>query len=570
MKHSDQHITSHHGSILAGILLWSVPLLLIVPNIILDFTEIHYTACERAINVLLPAGIYLLLMSAWRRNGITTFCLLPVMVLCAFQIVLLFLYGESIIAVDMFLNVTTTNVHEAGELLLNLGPAIAVVCVLYMPPLVMAGIALGRCAYLSRKQQRPALYSGAILSIAGIICMAIAFCSTSGYNPARRLFPVNVTANIFTAVERTEASNHYFETSEAFSYHAAVTDPDSVPEIFVLVIGETSRAGNWQLNGYERPTNPRLSKRDGVISYTKALSESNTTHKSVPLLMSHLGAAEFADSIYSSRSVIDAFREAGYRTVWLSNQQRNGSLIDFSGSRAEGNLFLTDDGKEHRDLELCPYLSAAINTEPRRPVFVVLHTYGSHFNYQARYPEEYGVFGPEIATEAEPSNRAGLINAYDNAIVYTDAVLDSIISTVSATGRPAAMVYLADHGEDIYDDDRERFLHASPTPTYWQIHVPMLVWLSDTYRTMHPEKYAAACANSSKDVSSSQSAFHTLMSLSGISTPYYKPELALTENCYNAPARQYLNDYNEDVDLEEAGLRESDFRQLALHSISAR
>ena len=110
--------------------MWVLPVLLIIPNVALDITEQYYSVAARIANVALPAGIYLLLMAWSRKAGRTALLLIPVMVLCAFQIVLLYLYGESIIAIDMFLNVVTTNAHEAGELLRNLGEAIAVVCLL--------------------------------------------------------------------------------------------------------------------------------------------------------------------------------------------------------------------------------------------------------------------------------------------------------------------------------------------------------------------------------------------------------------------------------------------------------
>ena len=107
--------------------MWGLPLLLLVPNIALVFTEPHYSWAARAANILLPGGGYMLLAS-WSRNvGRTALYMLPVMALCAFQIVLLYLYGESIIAIDMFLNVATTNVSEATELLGSLGEAVAVV-----------------------------------------------------------------------------------------------------------------------------------------------------------------------------------------------------------------------------------------------------------------------------------------------------------------------------------------------------------------------------------------------------------------------------------------------------------
>lgn len=567
MKHSDTNIAP--SGTIPAILLWLTPLLLLVPNVILDFTELSYTALDRAINVLLPLGVYILLMSIWRRNGITTICLVPVMVLCAFQIVLLFLYGESIIAVDMFLNVVTTNVHEAGELLRNLSTAIAIVCLMYMPLIVVGVISVVRSQRLGDACRRSGLVAGAITVTAGVICLGCALVKED-YRPSRKLFPVNVISNIFTAGERTMLSENYFLNSGNFHYGARTMRPADEPEVYILVIGETSRADNWQINGYSRPTTPRLCRREGLVSFGKALSESNTTHKSVPLMLSHLGCDEFGDSIYCSRGIIDAFAEAGYHTSWISNQDRNGQLIDFFGSRAHDVLFLHDDGEAHHDLELCGHLASQLAAHSGEKEFVVLHTYGSHFNYSERYPAEYEVFGHSPSTEANPENRPDLIDAYDNTIVYADAVLDSIISTVESTGRPAALLYLADHGEDIFDDSRHRFLHASPTPTYWQIHVPMLLWTSASYRSAHPGIADVARANADKNVSSSNSAFHTLLTLAGISTPYLRPEASLCSTSYREPRRLYLNDYNEAVPLTASGLRESDMSGLRAHGISAR
>ena len=62
----------------------------------------------------------------------------------AFQIVLLYLFGQSIIAVDMFLNLVTTNSSEALELLDNLTPAIIAVIILYVPALILGTISIVR------------------------------------------------------------------------------------------------------------------------------------------------------------------------------------------------------------------------------------------------------------------------------------------------------------------------------------------------------------------------------------------------------------------------------------------
>ena len=122
-----------------------------------------------------------------------------------------------------------------------------------------------------------------------------------------------------------------------------------------------------------------------------------------------------------------------------------------------------------------PMLQEFIASSNSEKCFIVLHTYGSHFNYRERYPENFRQFLPDDSDNASRHNREKLINAYDNSIVATDALIDETITTLEQLpdSVSAAMLFVPDHGEDIFDDGRDRFLHASPSPTYWQIHVPI-------------------------------------------------------------------------------------------------
>ena len=93
--------------------------------------------------------------------------------------------------------------------------------------------------------------------------------------------------------------------------------PEKNREVYVMVIGETSRAANWSIYGYNRNTNPELTKIKGLTAFSHVLTESNTTHKSVPMLMSSVTAHDF-NSIYRQKGIITAFKEAGYRTAFFS------------------------------------------------------------------------------------------------------------------------------------------------------------------------------------------------------------------------------------------------------------
>lgn len=567
MKLSDIIHTSRRAYIWSGILLWLLPLTLIVPNAALGFTEFLYTPWDRLANFFLPLGVYMLLAGCWKRTGLLSLLSLPLMILCAFQIVLLYLYGESIIAIDMFLNVVTTNFTEATSLLNNLIPSIVCVCLLYLPPLVLGIVLTRKKWYATRGQRRPMLIAGAVAAAAGIVFFGMAYGIDRDYRPERKLFPVNVICNMFEAAERTEQTCRYAETSASFRFDARPTRQDSA-EVYVLVIGETSRADNWQLAGYDRPTNPRLSRRSGITFFDKVLSESNTTHKSVPLLMSHISSEEFGDSLTRVKGIIDAFKEAGFRTAWISNQQHNGSYIDFFGEQADSVHFLVDDGRLHPDTDVVPVLRQFLNDNSGQPTFIAIHTYGSHFVYRDRYPRAEAFFTPENQSQAENSNRDQLINAYDNTIRYTDIVLDSIIGAVEATGRPAGLLYLSDHGEDIFDDSRGRFLHASPNPTYWQIHIPLLVWTSDEFRSRYPELQRRLEEHRHLNVSSGRSVFHTLADMAGLTMPMLDRSSSLVSESFREPVRRYLNDYNESVPLSESGLRTVDIEKFNSMNIS--
>lgn len=550
-----------------GVLLWFYPLLLIVPNVALDITE-YSTAWSKATNILLPFGFYILIMGIWKNVGRTALLLFPFLFYGAFQVVLLYLYGESIIAVDMFLNLVTTNVSEATELLGNLVGAIITLLIVYVPTLVWCAISAIKRIYASRPSLLRARYCGVVSIFIGLACMFMAYAFDVRFSINSDIFPVNVIHNTIIAIQRTKATGDYYKTSEGFSYKARSSRPADKKEVYVLVIGETSRADDWQLFGYGRPTNPLLTKRDGLIAYPKTLSESNTTHKSVPLMLSWVSAENFADSIYTTKSLISAFNEAGFATAYLSNQGRNHSFIDFFAREAQKTVFLTDNGHSHHDEELLPLLHDFIEQSTNSKIMVILHTYGSHFNYKDRYPSSFSVFLPDKTADADVFNRNELINAYDNSIRFTDYVLNRVIDMLENRQCLSGMIYLSDHGEDIFDDKRNRFLHASPVPTYWQIHVPLIIWMSPQFKEAYPMLYANANNNSGKNVSSSRSVFDTMMQLGGIITPYADKTKSLIESAYTETPRLYLNDHNKAVNLEKAGLRNYDYEMLKQKNIT--
>lgn len=540
---------------------------LLLPNIGLTITE-PMDLMARISNLLLPAALYALLLTLNRKPGKMIWVLFPLVFFAAFQLVLLYLFGQSVIAVDMFLNVVTTNPGEAIELLDNLIPGVAGVFIVYLPALILGLCSLRLGQPLQHSFILAARKRSAVALGVGLLCFGATYLAEPSYSARKELYPLNASYNLCLAVERANKQMHYAETSRHFSFKAHSTRPEQ-PETYVLFIGETARACNFSLYGYARDTNPQLSQLNGLVTFRDALTQSNTTHKSVPMLLSSASAEDF-DRIYAEKSLITAFREAGFHTLFLSNQRPNHSFIDFFGMEADEYHFLQEEqpGEEiPSDADLLRGVEQALRQKHPK-LLIVLHAYGSHFNYRERYPRSMAHFTPDDQTDAKFKNRPSLVNAYDNSLRFTDSILSQLTTLLEAHGGTAAWLYTSDHGEDLFDDSRRCFLHASPVPTYYQIHVPLWIWLSNDYRKSYPAEAEALAAHTTQPVATSLSLFHTLLQLGGLSTPMLTDSLSLCSPHYHAAPRCYLDDHNRPVPLQELGLTDEDIAQFHRHNVA--
>ena len=548
---------------------------LLLPNIALCYTEC-LTPWACGVNVLLPLSLYMLFFSAAKRPGKMIWWAFIFVFFAAFQLVLLYLFGTGVIAVDMFLNLVTTNPGEAMELLDNLAPAVVGVFVVYLPLLILGGVNIRRDSRLTVSFQQRVRHWAMQIGAIGLFCLLASYLVVDDYRMRNQLYPVNICYNLYLAFERNAASENYREASPDFKFDARSEHSATAPEVYVMVVGETARAHNFSLYGYPRNTNPLLSKTPGIKAFPNVTTQSNTTHKSVPMLLSAASAEDF-ERLFHEKGILAAFKEAGFHTVFISNQLPNHSFIDFLGEQADEHYFLKKEDAlqgNHYDEDLLQKLdeilpkadasSSAHYHYRYRKLFVVLHSYGSHFNYQERYPRSFAYFKPDSRSEAKSENRRDLLNAYDNTIRYTDYILHGIIErlqkwegvqtkTDGVYDQPiSAMLYTSDHGENIFDDDRHLFLHAAPKASDYELHVPFIIWTSEGFSKQYPDILKALGENRSKQVQSSLSAFHTMLGIGGIQTRYRKDEYSVASDKYHPLKLLYLDDHDEAIPQEDA------------------
>ena len=537
---------------------------LIIPNCVLANTEPYSVWTVEAL-ILMPLGFYMMWSVALRRSGVMIWLAFPFIFFCAFQIVLLYLFGNSIIATDMFTNLLTTNPGEAGELLGNIYPSVVLVCVIYLPLLWLAAREIGHKRYITRTARMNIGLTGAALFALGLLALWPAYHVSEDRHVLRdEIFPLNVLYNLGLSGSEFRKSFNYEKTSAGFSYEAERTAEVPGREVYVYMIGEASRAMNWQLYGYGRETNPLLSQEEGLVVFRDVLTQSNTTHKSVPLILSSVATDEH-DELYRRKGLPALFNEAGFDTWFISNQSRQGAMIDHLAHDAKHLIYIRSP---RHDTQLLDEMRKAIEKSTSRKLFFILHCYGSHFSYHQRYPREFAYFQPDNDVAIAKQHRPMLVNAYDNSVRYTDYVLSKIIDYLgSLENTSSALLYCADHGEDLIDDHRERFLHASPTTTAYQLYVASLAWFSESYRERFPEKVAAAEANATAPATT-HALFHTMADMASIRGRFLTTKVSLVSPDFDRTApRRYLNDHNEAVPYRKTGLRPEDMEVFRRYGI---
>lgn len=544
--------------------IWLFALLIVInyiPTIGLLVTE-PLNLFGKIVLAFFPLGLYLILYSLSKKVGLVGLLLFPLLFFHAFQIVVFSLFGEDVIAADMFLNVVTTSVSEAGEVLNSLVPAVLFVVIIYLPATIFSYKAMKGKVYLDKQFQYKTFMTGVILVVSSYVVSFFAVdYNTKRFTYYEDVYPINLFYNLDFAVDRWRMSEDYHKTCANFDFEAKRDTTANQREIYVLVVGETGRAGNWSLYGYDRKTTPHLDADTNLVFYKDAITQTNTTHKSVPIILSAASAEEY-DRLYHQKSILTAFKEVGFKTIFLSNQAANRTFTDFFANEAdihEYYRFFGNPVNEYDEIlvdKMKHYIDAIDGN-----LFIVLHTYGSHFNYTERYPEQFSQFKPDIIPAINKKYIKEMVNAYDNTILYTDYVLKQVIETLAQTDACTAMFYCTDHGEDILDDNRERFLHASPKPTFYQLRIPFLFWFSPTYQEAFPEKVYNTVLHKDCPVATNI-VFHSVLDMASIETNNSYSYLSVMSDEFKTLERMYLDDHYQPIPYVNAGLKKQDVEML--------
>jgi lipid A ethanolaminephosphotransferase len=289
------------------------------------------------------------------------------------------------------------------------------------------------------------------------------------------------------------------------------TIKDNQKSVVVLVIGESARSENFSLYGYEKNTNPLLSKTDHVYHFNANSSATYTT-AGVKSILEYKSSDDLYEILpnYLYRNNVDVVWRTtnwGEPPVHIKDYEKGEALK----KNCKG------DGCNYDEV-LLTGLKEQIEASKKNKVLIILHTSTSHGpTYSKKYPPRFETFKP-VCNSVELGNcsHTELINAYDNTIVYTDYILSNLIDDLKQLkDYKSAMIFISDHGESL--GEKNLYMHGLPLTIApkEQYEIPFIVWLSaGSVKQFAPDK-----------ILSQHYVFHSVLNFLGVQSPIYNEEM---------------------------------------------
>jgi heptose-I-phosphate ethanolaminephosphotransferase len=353
-------------------------------------------------------------------------------------------------------------------------------------------------------------------------------------------------------------------------------------QTFVLILGESTGRNHMSFYDYYRNTNPKLNSiKNQLYVFNNVVSPHSHTY---PTLQKVLTFANFEDMslFYSQGSMIELFKKAGFKTFWLSNQFFEGEFENETTALAtisdKYEFVNKSKTKNSYDMALLKPLKNALEDKANKK-FIIVHLLGTHGNYIDRYPATKNHFTLDTKKDIRVAGKAFLknsewgkdrINEYDNAVRYNDEVVFEMIQLVKKHTSYSYLMYLSDHGEEVYDC-MPYMSHHEANATPFMFEIPFFIWLSDDYKKVNSEKVN----NFSKYLSrkyQTDDLIHSILDLSNIQVKNYIPSKSIVNPNFKVEKRHMGHS---DYDLEQTkyaqnrNLLKRSFDQKSLEKINA-
>ncbi len=367
-----------------------------------------------------------------------------------------------------------------------------------------------------------------------------------------------------TELSKFKALNQQYNAGKS----PIIASKKNTNELYVVVLGESLSREHMSLYGYHRKTTPyldSLNQNNELLVFNNVVS--NHTHTTPTLSYALTSANQYNAETFEERtSIVNMFKAAKFKTAWVSNQVRYGIwdnhvgvIADNSDDKTYFNKYVGKTFKNRNDDEIVlGEVNRLLNVNSKENKVIFVHLIGNHFPYTDRYTKSFEKFTTELSIGefGKTTNHMIRINAYDNSIVYNDYIINQLIKQLQQSSFDVkGLIYLPDHAEEVW----ERKSHQSKLFTYSMVESPLIIWLSEKYKSKYPGIYENLKTN--LDTYWSNDLFYDLLiGISNIQTDKTQKHLSLTNDLYSLPVsdiktlhgrKNYIDNLNFDYHIKE-------------------
>lgn len=406
--------------------------------------------------------------------------------------------------------------------------------------LIFIGYSFFIINYFRKEYTKNKLTSNALLT--GLFVVGILALSYRGlmYKKYNFIYTLSDSLIAYQQTQQQFNSKLISKTSTAFKGVATVS---GAPKTYVVIIGESTTRRHMGLYNYNRNTNPLLSrKREHLMVYDSVVATSAYTIFSLNQILLHKRDYikvhdHFKDNDVKG-SIVQLSNMAGFETYWLSNQRPvgvNETSTSKIASAADITVFVNyeDYDYESYDGKILPELDKILIDTPKHKMIFV-HLMGAHWNFKHRYPESFNQFNSISNASGTDVKKETMINEYDNAILYNDFIVNSIIDKVKQNETESYVCYFSDHGVDVYENV-DGIQHSDRNPTKAMYEIPFVVWMSESYKTNNKLNY-----NSNRKYVMSDF-IHSFSQLSNIDFEEYDATKSIFSSIYSFEKDKVVN-----------------------------
>lgn len=323
-------------------------------------------------------------------------------------------------------------------------------------------------------------------------------------------------------------------------------------ETYVLVIGESAARSHMGLYGYFRDTTPLLSaQRNQLVVFKDVVSASFCTYLSLRKMLTFANYEDMTP-LYDSH-LVDIMKAAGFKTYWISNQKShsNGDIWSkYFSESADVRVYLnTAEFSDPWDGDLIAPFAEVLKNGDRKK-FIVVHMMGSHLHASNRYPAAFRRYSSTDDPKAYFRDRSQKIkeyvNHYDNSILYTDTILDNLLSRLKGAEGAKALLFLSDHSDQLGEQDD--FVGRGYRVNHFQYDVPFLVWLSPEYRQAR-KAFSARLGNYVARRYQADDLIHSFMDLAAVSSSSFDRHRSVFSDNFREKTRHLEIPLDPQVDL---------------------